>query len=251
MFRIIFFIFFFATSLFSETKKIYFYTTESNINNFKSLKISFDKYLKKFGDFEFQPFRDQKTFEKYLKDKDSIVILSSWHYKNIAKSYNLEAKLIAEKKGSVTDSQILVGYKNIPYRGVVASAYNKKYSKELLKELLSWKSKKLSILTVPKEIDALMSVGFRMSKFAIVSECSFNLLKEVNPYLAKNLKVYAKSEPKYRMIVAENKIRENSKEIMNIFKKMNLSHTGSTILGQLRVEKLKPISKTDLKKIKD
>jgi hypothetical protein len=251
MLRNIFFILFLVTSLFSETKKIYFYTTEANINNFKSLKISFDKYLKRYGNFEFQPFKDQRTFEKYLKDEDSIVILSSWHYKNIAKNHNLEAKLVAEKKGSITDSQILVGYKNIPYGGVVASAYNKKYSKGLLSELIKSKARKLSVLTVPKEIDALMSVGFKMSKFAIVSQDSFNLLKEVNPFLAKNLKVYAKSEPKYRMIVAKSKIKESNEELINILKNMNLSSMGSSILGQLRVDKMKPITTKDLKKFKE
>jgi hypothetical protein len=249
--KTLFFIIFLVTSMFAETKKIYFYTTESNINNFKSLKISFDRYLKRFGNFEFQPFRDQKTFEKYLKDKDAVVILSSWHYKQIAKKYNLEARLIAEKKGSVTDSQILVGSRNIQYKGVVASAYNKKYAKELLKELINVQANKLSILTVPKEIDALMSVGFRMSKFAVVSECSYNLLQEINPFLAKNLNVYAKSKAKYRMIVAESKIRESSEEIIKIFKGMGLTSKGSSLLGQLRVDKLKPISKVDLRNIKE
>ncbi|QTA87282.1 Uncharacterized protein dnm_033120 [Desulfonema magnum] len=31
---------------------IYFYSSESNINNFKSLKIEFDSYLSSFGNYE-------------------------------------------------------------------------------------------------------------------------------------------------------------------------------------------------------
>ncbi len=251
MFRIFFVLLILLNSLFAGSEKIYFYTTESNINNFKSLKISFDRYLQKFGGFEFQPFKNQRTFEKYLKDSESVIIISSWHYQNIAKDYNLEAKLIAEKKGTITDSQVLVGYKNMPYRGVVASAYDKAYSKELLSELVSSGSKKLTVLSVPKEIDALMSVGFKMSKFAIVSQDSFNLLKEINPFLAKNLEVYAKSEPKYRMIVAESKIKKANSRLIEIFKNMSSNRVGLDILGQLRIDNMKPVSKKDLENIKE
>ena len=47
---------------------IYFYSTETNINNFKSLKMEFDRYLSKLGSFEFQPFIAKETFEKHIKD---------------------------------------------------------------------------------------------------------------------------------------------------------------------------------------
>ncbi|EDZ62898.1 hypothetical protein SMGD1_1738 [Sulfurimonas gotlandica GD1] len=247
--KLIFLILLFVNILFGDTLKVYFYTTEANINNYKSLKVSFDAYLRDHGDYEFQPFNDKKTFEKYLKDKNSIVILSSWHYKKIAKEYNLEAKLVAQKKDTFTDTKILVGQKNISLNGVVASAYDNEYANELLITLANNKSNKLSILIVPKEIDALMSVGFGMSQFALVSKDSFKLLKEINPLLSKSLQIYHESEPKYRMLLTCSEIDNQKNELVSVFQEMGFTESGKSILKMIGVDKLVVLSSNDLENL--
>ncbi|MDD2781439.1 MAG: hypothetical protein PHR02_07840 [Sulfuricurvum sp.] len=193
-----------VTTLCAENTKVYLYTPEINVNNFKSLKTSFDTYLSTYGEYEFQPFSDKETFEKHLKKRESIVILSSWHYREIGKKYNLEAMLVAKHKGSITDRKILVGKKNMILKGVVTSAYPKEYTNELLNTITQENAKALSVLKVPKEIDALMSVGFGMSKFALVSKDTFEHLQIINPVLSKELKIYYESVPEYRMLLACN-----------------------------------------------
>jgi hypothetical protein len=212
------------------------YTPEININNFKSLKISFDAYLSAYGDYELQPFSDKETFEKYLNKKNTIVILSSWHYREIAKKYNLEAMLVAQKRGAITDRKILVGEKNALLKGVVTSAYDKEYTNVLLGDIVNNKSKELTVLRVPKEIDALMSVGFGMSKFALVSKESFILLQNINPILARDLKIYYESEPEYRMLLACDN-RDNNK-VVSIFQKMGLNNNGKNLLNTIGIDKL-------------
>lgn len=249
--KITFLILLFANILFADTQKVYLYTTEINTNNFKSLKVSFDTYLGKYGNYEFQPFNNKKTFEKYLKDKNSIVILSSWHYRKIAKEYNLEAMLVAQKKGSIYDTKILVGQKNSSLAGVVTSAYDKEYTNNLLSDLTNNQSAKLSVLVVPKEIDALMSVGFGMSRFALVSKESFTLLKEINPFLSKSLKIYGESAPKYRMLLACNKIDEKKNNLISIFKNMGLTERGKNILNMIGADELVVLNADDLKNLGD
>lgn len=249
--KITFLILLFFNLLFAETQKIYLYTTEINTNNFKSLKVSFDAYLSGYGDYEFQPFNDKKTFEKYLKDKNSIVILSSWHYRQIAKEYNLQAMLVAQKKGSVRDTKILVGQKNTPLSGVVTSAYDKEYTNDLLASLTNHQSTKLSVLIVPKEIDALMSVGFGMSKFALVSKDSFIFLKNINPFLSKSLKIYGESLPKYRMLLACNKIDAKKNKLISIFENMGLTQRGKNILNMIGVDEFVVLNADDLKNLGD
>ena len=244
-------ILFLFSMIFADTKKIFFYTTENNINNFKALKVSFDTYLRNYGDYEFQPFNDIKTFEEYIHNKDSFVILSSWHYKKIAAEYNLEAKLVAEKEKTKTDTKILVGKKNLSLNGVVTSAYDDEYTKELLLTLTKNKSDDLSVLIVPKEIDALMSVSFGMSKFALVSRDSLRLLKNINPFLTKNLKIYNESIPAYRMLVTCNKIDKDKLKLMSIFEKMDLNDNGKNILGMIGVDKLVILNSNDLKNLGD
>ena len=56
---------------YADTKyTIYFYNPETNINNFASLKIEFDRYLSDYGLFKFQPFSDRKIFEKFIAGKN-------------------------------------------------------------------------------------------------------------------------------------------------------------------------------------
>ncbi|WP_373000037.1 hypothetical protein [Sulfurimonas sp.] len=249
--------------LVADTLKVYFYTTEAHINNFKSLKVGFDKYLAKHGDYEFQPFNDKKTFEKYLKDKNSIVVISSWHYKKISKEYDLKAKLVAQKKTTLKDTKILVGQttevtqgvkllvglKDLPLKGVVTSAFDDEYTKELLSTLTKKQSNNLSVLVVPKEIDALMSVGFGMSKFALVSRDSLGLLKKINPFLAKKLRIYKESKPTYRMLVACNKMDKEKSKLMSIFENMDLNNNGKDILKMIGIDKLVVLGANDLENI--
>jgi hypothetical protein len=236
--KMIFLILLFAHTLFSDGLKVYLYTPEININNFKSLKVSFDAYLSAYGDYEFQPFSDKKTFEKYLKKKNTVVILSSWHYREIAKAYNLKAMLVAHKKGSSTDKKILVGQKNIPLEGIVTSAYNKEYTNKLLLTITKNRSKALSVLSVPKEIDALMSVGFGMSRFALVSKDSFTHLQNVNPVLSRDLSIYHESVPEHRMFMACNEIDEEKMGLLSVFQEMSLSERGKNILNMIGIDEL-------------
>jgi hypothetical protein len=228
----------FANILFSDTVKVYLYSPEINSNNFKSLKVSFDTYLSAYGNYELQPFSDKNTFEKYLKKRNSVVIISSWHYREIAKKYNLNAVLVAQKKGSTTNRKILVGQKNIPLKGVITSAYDEEYTHELLTGITKSNLKEFTVLRVPKEIDALMSVGFGMSKFALVSNDSFLYLQAVNPQLVKDLKIYYESEPEYRMFLACSDIDQEENKLISIFKEMDLSENGKNILNLIGVDKL-------------
>jgi len=56
-----------AFAAFAEPDKttVYFYSSETNINNFKSLKMEFDKYLSRFGTYEFQPFSNREDFGQH------------------------------------------------------------------------------------------------------------------------------------------------------------------------------------------
>ena len=128
----------------------------------------------------------------------------------------------------------------------MTSAYDKEYTTELLANLTKNKSKKLSVLIVPKEIDALMSVGFGMSKFALVSKDSFVLLKQINPSLGEKLKIYNESTPKYRMVLALNKIDKNRDEIISIFKNMELNNSGKSVLDIIGVDKLIILPSSDI-----
>ena len=234
----------------SDTLKIYLYTPSLNTNNFKSIKVNFDAYLSAYGDYELQPFNERETFEDYVKKGNAVVLLSSWHYYEIANKYHLQAQLVAQKNGHITDKMLLIGQHETPLKGIVTSAYNNTFTKEMLNSIAH--ATKLSVLRVPKEIDALMSVGFGMSKFALVSQESFFLLQTINPALTQDMNIYFESKPQYRMFLATNDMNKDTENLITIFKEMDQSEDGRRILNMIGMDKLLPFepSSHDEKELK-
>ena len=222
--RVITIFFLLCVILFADTHKVYYYTTDKNIDNFKTLKVKFDHYLSKYGTYEFQAFTDKEMFEIFLEDKDTIVMLSSLHYKQIEKKHNLNAVFVAQNKNSITDTNVIIGKESTALQGTVSTAFSKKYTKKLLRKTFGISH--LTWLKVPKSIDALMSVGYGMSQFAAVSKGRFELLQKTNSSLTKDMRIYSESDPHYRMLVAVNNEGVKDKDFINIFTNMHNSKNG-------------------------
>ncbi|MBF0101492.1 MAG: hypothetical protein HQK77_11345 [Desulfobacterales bacterium] len=237
---------------------IYFYNPETNINNFVSLKIEFDTYLSEFGSYQLQPFSDRSTFEKFISEKtDGIFILSSWHYKNLKDKMQVNPQLVGVSKGTSTHKKVLTGKisaansepPSMEKGGNIASASTEDYTTNILKEMLHKDVfEQCKILTVPKDIDALMSVGFGMATFALTTEYSLTKLSTVNPKLFKMLKPIALSENKLMPIVASPRdINEDIKKLIDIVQKMATTQEGEKLLQMLGLDTWKPLNEQENK----
>ena len=177
-------------------EQIYFYNSDTNINNYKQLKIEFDRFFGRIGKYTFQPFDDKNIFENQLKEKKfCMLILSSWYLKDLQEKLSLIPILIAHRKG-VDSQQILLikkvtsgNDKKVIPKGNLASSMSNEYSKALIKKILinSNYDHNLNVLRVPKDIDALMAVGFGMSTYALSTSHSFKMLSMINPPLYHKL----------------------------------------------------------------
>lgn len=244
--KLLLILFFIIFSLQAQTKKIYYYSNENDIESFKDLKKSFDTYLKKFGDYEFQPFTSDKLIQNYISYDDSIVILSSWVYKNMIKKRILNPKLVAVKDGNNNFQKFLIGkpYNNID--GMVTSTYSNNY---LIKSLnnIDIQTNTIKPQKVLKQQDALMSVGFDMSKFAFVTEDSFNFLKEDNTNLANKLSIYKKTPPSLRFIVSTNIKLDDSNDYLKIFTSMKNDEDGLKVLDILGIDEIRKLDIDDIR----
>lgn len=191
---------------------IYFYNPEININNFASLKSEFDKYLSDYGPFQFQPFSDRETFEKFIIGKsDGVFLLSSWHYRYLKKKCPIESVLVGVSRGKSTHRKVLLTRADITsidlLKGnIVATSGSEDYTKDILMQMLGKEGSSivdsLKILTVPKDIDALMAVGFGMANFALATDNSFAKLMTINPKLHETQKQLAVSKETLLPIIA-------------------------------------------------
>ncbi|MBC8549138.1 MAG: PhnD/SsuA/transferrin family substrate-binding protein [Candidatus Brocadiales bacterium] len=237
-----------------DTYKIYFYNPETNINNFASLKTEFDKYLSSYGSFQFQPFSDRKSFEKFIVGRsDGVFLISSWHFSQLKRKFpiDMEARLVGVSKGKTTYQKILTTKNNIInidlLKGkVVASSGNEDYTRNILIQMQGAGERdivnSMKILTVPKDIDALMAVGFGMADSALTTERSLTKLAAINPNQYKFLRQLAKSQEILLPIVAVPKQSdENIKLLLTIIEKMETVLDGQKRLKMLGVDGWKKV----------
>ncbi|MBT3369010.1 MAG: hypothetical protein HN416_17845, partial [Nitrospina sp.] len=136
--------------------------------------------------------------------------------------------------------------------GLVASASSLQYTTSALRKMLQKKHAQHSfqVLTVPKDIDALMSVGFGMAKLAFASENTFDELKGVNPKLCSKMKVLAEGEETLRLILAlPQSFKENSRKTINVIKNMPMDSDGKRRMRMLGLDGWQELNSSDLSKL--
>ncbi|MFC1771515.1 hypothetical protein ACFLZV_06490 [Candidatus Margulisiibacteriota bacterium] len=250
--------FFILTSNIIASTNVYFFVPEANIRNYALLKNTFAEYLTKFGKYNVQPVSDEKIFEKFVKeDPDGVFIVSSWLFKKLAPANNLAAKLTMIVNSSNTTKEILLTKQvndlaMILKGGTVSSSRGKVYVRDLLKTLLPEEDPtKVKLITVPRDMDALMSVGFGMANACITSEDSFDKLAGINPYQHKELKQLATSQEMLRPVVAINAIStEDPSNFLHILKEISDDPASKLLLQIVGVDGFAPVSEDEIGYVK-
>jgi len=241
---IILFGFFIKTFVHAETcNQILFYNSETNINNYKQLKIEFDRYFGKIGKYTFQPFDDKNIFENQLKQKRfCMIIVSSWYFNLLQNNISINPILIAHRKGVSTQQIILV--KKITHGngiagGNVATSMSNVYSNALLKKILDNNDDyHLNVLRVPKDIDALMAVGFGMSMYALSTVHSFHTLSKINSPLYNKLSCIGNKVDAPLMICAVSEQTKNNK-LRDALLNINKNPQGKNSIKMLGIDGFK------------
>ncbi len=241
-----------------NTYTIYFYNPETNINNFASLKAEFDQYLSSYGSFQFQPFSDRKSFEEYIVGRsDGVFLMSSWHYRQLKREFSIgmEAKLVGISNGRVTYEKILTTKNNIIninlLKGkIITSSGNEDYTKNILMQMQGEGNRNIvdsmKILTVPKDIDALMAVGYGMADSALTTENSLTKLAAINPKQYGFLRSLSKSEEILLPIIAAPKQSdEKIRLLLAIIEKMESELDGKKKLKMLGMDGWKKVEELE------
>jgi ABC-type amino acid transport substrate-binding protein len=240
----------------NATYTVYFYNPETNINYYVLLKGEFDKYLSDYGSFKFQPFSNRKTFEKILvKQRDGVFLLSSWHYHNLLGKVPIEPVLVGLLKGKTTQRKILSATENIAsidsLKGKsIASAGSEEYIKFILSRMLGEEKKDIidsvKILTVPKDIDALMAVESGLASSALSTKTSFTELLAINPKQYGTLNQLASMETLLQIVAAPKQFDENVGLLLSILQDMMSSVEGKRNLKMISLDGWEKISNAEM-----
>ncbi len=226
---------------------IYFYNPETNINNFTSLKIAFDTYLGNYKSYTFQPFDNKQVFESsIINQKTGVFILSSWHYQLLQHLMDIKPVLVGLDNGKATQRKVLTARKFISnveqLRGkTIAVSGSERYSRSILREILQQNHTvnldELTLILVPKDIDALLAVGFGMASGALTNETSLEKLKLINPKQYSQLHVLGESKEAFLTIVAvPQKNSEENQAILEILSEMGNTEDGRKKLNMLGLD---------------
>ncbi len=231
----------------AASPKVYFYNPESNINNFSSLKAEFDSYLADFGKYEFQPFSNRENFEQFItQDQAALFLLSSWHFQDLRSKYQMKPVLVGSAGGKTTQRRVIVALKPqkniVALRGqTIASAGHKDFTQSMLNQILGRDGHKdiadsMRIISVPKDIDALMAVGLGMAFAGITSESALEQLRTVNPKQYDLLLTLGKSDELPRVIVAVKESNPDTLVLVKAFEQMSSARKGEYAMQMIGLD---------------
>jgi hypothetical protein len=169
---------------------VFFFSPDTNVNNFSTLKGEFDSCFATAGNHKFQPFADRAAFEAALKEKRAgLFLMSSWHFAQYPDKAGFDPALIGVLRGKSTQRHSLCAKKNVPNAGdlrglTIASAGTRELTVNRLREILGKDQDALissfNLLAVPKDMDALMSVGVGVAQAAVATESGLGRLAKTN-----------------------------------------------------------------------
>ena len=240
---------------------IYFHKPEINTARNSVLKNTFDLYLSENGAYQFQPVDNRKIFETLFESEDEAVfMMSSRHYQQLLlrqkSNQNYEklpygqqsqvltkVGLLGMKSGSGTYRKILVGKaKHINFSTMtLATSATRDYSISLLENEFSGLSLKassaLNVLVVPKDIDALMAVGFGLADMALTTKSSLEKLSSLYSHQNQPLHILGESNPLQRLaVVFRQRSVESYIKTLTIIKQMSKSEQGRRGLNMLGLD---------------
>jgi len=231
----------------TENTTIYFYNPEISITRNAVLKNTFDLYLETQGAYQFQPVDNKETFEALIKNKNNaIFMMSNWHYLQLKKTPLLQTSTLVlrgTKNGQDTYHKILVGKQpKLDLQTMsLATSGNEEYSRSVLSDIYSKQSidqfSSLNVLEVPKDIDALMAVGFGLADAALTTKSSLDKLSTLYNQQNQTLHILGESNALKRLAVVFKEIPQlEHHQIQSTLKQMIKSKKGKRGLNMLGLD---------------
>ena len=197
-----------AGSAYSQTITVYHFNPESHSDRNLVLKNTFDQYFQVSHNIQLQPVDDRVTFERLIEQKPlSLFIMSDWQFRQLEANHaDLIPYLRGLKDHNDTFHKLLIGKAPLTTQhATLAVSGTEDYVHSLLQEMTLTTSplpmEQLRLLTVPKDIDALLAISFGMADAALATENSYEKYELLYRNEYQLLKVLGTSQPQKRLVV--------------------------------------------------
>ena len=239
-------------SLHAQTITVYHFNPESHSDRNLVLKNTFDQYFQVSHNIQLQPVDDRETFKLLIEEEPlSLFIMSDWQLHQLeAKSVGLTPYLRGLKDHKDTFRKLLIGKGPLtPDNATIAVSGADDYVYSLLGEMdlntPPLPLEQLRLLTVPKDIDALLAVSFGMANAALATETSYEKYELLYRNEHQQLRILGTSQPQKRLVVALFKQHLPALKVaLDALLHMDQSPDGQLGLQLLGLDEWIPISTT-------
>ncbi len=186
----------FSSSAHAGDETLYFYSPEFGPSNLSVLTEAVDKFFDQTGvAIQFQPFARLADFRREIEaNPPTFVIAPEWVTKRECIDRRLTAIVQPTRSGLTSGRRALMAGPSVQSaqqieNGSVAAAVADTGSgpEDVSMGRFRLDHPSVNVIPVPKDIDALLAVGFGQVDAAFVSLAQFEMLERVNPNLTANL----------------------------------------------------------------
>lgn len=240
----------------AATKDFFYYNPDSLQSNLAHLKSELDQLFARAGyPINFQPFAhhidfNKKTYEK----KPAFLLVPVWYLKKHGSRLNLHPILKPVHNNSDHYQKTLMVTKSsgitnldIQHRSLAMTTMGPN-GEAILNQVLFSRygidANRMSIVTVPKDSDALFALTLGQVDMALVTKQNIDQLKKINPNIVKSLKAIDTSSPIPLPLLCYMRGRVTQQELQNfkrIFLNLGKQKSDLKAMEMLQIDEWKTI----------
>ena len=232
-------------------REFYYFNPDSPQSNLGRLKQEFQAY---FSDnnfsYTFQPFTHFVDFHRLNNEKrPSFIFVPEWYYRKYGKDLGLHPLLVPVRNGSTSYKKILLAshvnaaaandYDIISFAMTTMGSNG---TTEVIKELVADELvsiQQLNIISVPKDLDAILALALGQVKMALVAQDNLQVISDVNPRIIQTIKILNRSitVPMPVLCYLEGRVESGDvKKLVETFKKMTSDQPRNKIMEMLKID---------------
>jgi ABC-type amino acid transport substrate-binding protein len=237
-------------SIFGEEFNIIYFDPDGNLRNITSLQSEGNKYFQTISpDINFFVIASEQILNTEMERlKPQFMIVQSLYYSRQKASLALRPYFIFLTKENyfyykkiITMNPEIKSLEDLDKK-VVASALPKEITKELTGGERNWK-----LLTVPKDMDALMALKFKQADAALVAESSLESFKKLDPNDSQSINPIFTTKSIFLPLGVSTKYTTNKETVIKLteyMKKIKTDVNASSFIKMMNFDDISDSKKT-------
>ncbi len=188
-----------GTTFSKSSLEFYYFNPDSSYGNLGRLKGEMDNFFSKAKlSISFQPFSHLSDLERKIrKDRPALALLPQWYWKKHGDELHLRPflKPPEDKEGTyrkilLVSKQSDINLHNLENHSLAMTTLGPEgheVLQDILPKELEINTRRLNIVVVPKDTDALFALALGHVEMALVSKENLKIITRLNPNLVKNI----------------------------------------------------------------